>query len=240
MSLALNKKPAETKSRNPNTFYNKGRDDYYKNRVYFKGGYRALREPEEKKKTEKNNIEEEVAAEEKKLVVEDNIDVDVDVEEVVVAEERKIVKEDDTVDFEKVAGVVGAAEEKKISEENSIAVVVEEEVQEATEEKKISEEDNIDVDVEEEVQVAPAQKRRTVYPPCNCKAIKCFSKIPEHDRLIINRSYSEKTNTQRKQWVYDHITRSAQSRCTLRLVLVKGNIHMYIHYQCHRNMRERR
>ena len=59
--LALNKKPAETKSRNPNTFYNKGRDDYYKNGIYFKRGYRALREPdEEKKKNEKNNIEEEV------------------------------------------------------------------------------------------------------------------------------------------------------------------------------------
>ena len=63
--------------------------------------------------------------------------------------------------------------------------------------------------IEEEVQVASEQKRRTVYLPCNCKAIECFSKIPEHDRLIINRSYWEKTNTQRKQWVYDHITRSS-------------------------------
>ena len=106
--------------------------------------------------------------------------MDVDAEEVVVAEERKIVKEDDTVDFEKVAGV-GAAEEKNILEENSIDVVVEEEVQEATEEKKISEDENISVDVEEEVQVASEQKRRTVYSPCNCKAIECFSKIPEHD-----------------------------------------------------------
>ena len=148
-----------------------------------------------------------VAETEERKIVEDVIDVDFNVEEVVVAKASKIVEED-TVDFEKVAGV-SAAEEKNISEENSIAFVDEEKIQEAAEEKDIAEEDNIAVDVEE---VAIEQKRKTVYPPCNCKAIECFSKIPEHDRLIINRSYWEKTNTQRKQWVYDHITRSAPKR----------------------------